>query len=205
MTCLAWIASELGWAASFPKADIIPQKSQREERHGCWLGSGRDELPRMYLRDWVDASLGSKYPSQCSVVAVLVVEPRGNDFLVGRDDIVPALDKFVVARGVADYEMRVGKFELARLLIAIWPFPDGLADQGSVSHRSKLRGIRHRGRKSVGADQDEEVTFSVDVRVFREWFDEVVQADVVITSAVLAKIDRDLIRVHAFYGVEHLF
>jgi hypothetical protein len=37
MTCLAWIASELGWAASFPKADIIPQKSQREEDQGCWL------------------------------------------------------------------------------------------------------------------------------------------------------------------------
>ncbi len=32
MACLAWIASELGSATSFPKENIIPQKPQREER-----------------------------------------------------------------------------------------------------------------------------------------------------------------------------
>ena len=38
MACLVWIASELGSATSLPKANIIPQKPQPEEDHGCWLG-----------------------------------------------------------------------------------------------------------------------------------------------------------------------
>ena len=33
---LAWIASDLGSAASASKGDMIPQKTQREEGHEGW-------------------------------------------------------------------------------------------------------------------------------------------------------------------------
>ncbi len=35
MAYLAWIASELGSATSFPKGNIIPQKPKREEGQEC--------------------------------------------------------------------------------------------------------------------------------------------------------------------------
>jgi hypothetical protein len=38
MAYLAWIASELRSAGSFPKGNIIPQKSKLDEWQECWLG-----------------------------------------------------------------------------------------------------------------------------------------------------------------------
>jgi hypothetical protein len=50
MACLAWIVLELGSATSFPKVNIIPQKPQREEDHGCWLGRAQPirDMPRRH-------------------------------------------------------------------------------------------------------------------------------------------------------------
>jgi hypothetical protein len=39
MAYVAWIASELDSATSFPKGNIIPQKAKPDEGQECWLGT----------------------------------------------------------------------------------------------------------------------------------------------------------------------
>ena len=65
-----------------------------------------------------------------------------------------------------------------------------------------MRGVRHRGRKGVGADENEKVSPAVDVGKVANRLHQVPQADVVVAASVHSHVDHQLVRMLVLDQVE---
>src|SRR5579862_1219136 len=94
-----------------------------------------------------------QHPVEHGIAPGLDVVPARNDLLVGRDDIGAGLaERVPQGRGAHD-EMRVGKPELARLLIGVGLLADRLAREDRARLVLELGGVVHRGGERLRPDQ----------------------------------------------------
>lgn len=87
----------------------------------------------------------------------------------------------------------MGEREFARLLVAVRVLADRSSGQRGLGHLAEMGGVGHGGGECLRADQNEEVAFFVDVAQPPDGLDDMTQAFEIVTAAVLAHVDDQLL------------
>src|SRR5580658_310398 len=143
-----------------------------------------------------------QYPLQHWVFARLVLVPRQNDFLVRADKVFPTLHESVELYRVANRPTRIGKRHLASFLVTVGLLADLLSDQGSICLITKMSRVGHGCRKGVGTNQNEEVSFAVDIRQVANRMYKVFQTLLIVATPIQAQIYDELIGMLLFDQIE---
>gem|GEM_PF-6165903 len=146
-----------------------------------------------------------QHPLQHRITPRPVVVPRRNDLLVRADKVLATLHELVELYRITNGPLGIGQLHLAGFLVAVGLLADLLSDQNRVCLVAEMRGVRHGSGEGIGADEYEEMPFTVDIGEVTNGMHQIFESLVVVAASVKTQIDDEFVGVLLLDQVEKPF